>query len=430
MGKKILVILCVSLFVLLSFSPVTNSLEISTNNTNPIVKLISEEQELTLLSGEFYLTLIATENVDSFNVKYVFPLDYHFQVPILLHVLNDSTADILDYQIENDTDGINKIVNFTIGPMQKDEKVKIHFAAWVLVKNDKFEDLPDYVKIPTEDELPEETKQWLASTEVVQATNPLIKFRAKLLKRFTDNQIRLVKRVARFTRWHRPILYFIEGRTYIWFSQDAVTTLLLSGDCPGKSHLGCALLRANGIPARVIFGVPPNPYWYGSHSMIEYYVPDYGWVYSEIPEGHFTYEPKKRLNLRISFPWEENDTDHYDQSERVIGMHRWFWIDNDNIDYVYYNSEENYNSMMQSHVENEVCTDSVKANETFSKTREIYYLYEYFQQMELIGDNLIYYQNAVLFQKEAIFELSGSDNLDDYLYCLEKAKEEYTKIIL
>ena len=160
------------------------------------------------------------------------------------------------------------------------------------------------------------------------------------------------------------------------------------------------------------------------------YVPEYGWVYSEIPQGHFTYEPKKRLNLRISFPWEENDTDHYGQSERIIGMHRWFWISDDNIDYIYYNSKNNDNSMMQSRIENEVCTDSVKANETFIKTREVYYLFEYYQQIELVGDNLIYYQNAVSFQKEAIFELSESDNLDDYLGYLEKSKEEYNKIIL
>jgi hypothetical protein len=430
MCKKIIVFFFASLFFLLSFSPIIHSLEISTNKKDSIEMISNDEQELTLLSGDFYLTMVSTANTDSFNVRYAFPMDYHFQVPLFLYLANDSTGKILDYQIENDTDGINKIVNFTICPLEKDEKVKIHFAAWVLVKNDKFDDLPSYVKMPTEDELPEETKQWLVSTDVVQVNNPLIKFRARLLKRITDNQIKLVKKIARFTRWHRSICFYLSCRTYFWFSQDAVTTLLLSGDCPGKSHLGCALLRANGIPARVIYGIPLYPSWYGSHSMIEYYVPNYGWVYSEIPKGYTTYEPKKRFNLRISFPWEENNTDHYDQSERIIGMHRWFWIDDEDIEYFYYKPSEGYNSMMQCREENNILTDYNIANEVFQKTREIYYLYEFYQQIDLVGDNLIYYQNATSYQKDAIFELSVSDNLNDYLFYLEKAEEEYNKIIL
>jgi len=429
MGKKIISLLIVGLFISLSFTSVS-SLEKSSRGLEPAVKTSVEEQELILLRGEFYLALKALENTDSFNVKYAFPMDYTFQVPILLYLLNDSTADILDYQIETDTDGLNKIVNFTIGPMEKDDRSRIHFSAWALVKNKKFEDLPDYVKIPTKDELPEETKQWLTSTDVVQVKNPLIKFRARLLKGFTDNLIKLVKKVARFTFRHRWTFFYFECLLNIRFAQDALTTLLLSGECVGKSHLGCALLRANGIPARVIYGVPTTQRWYGSHSMIEYYVPSYGWVFSEIPDGYMTFEPKTRLMLRASFPWEENDTIPYPNSERIIGMHRWFWINNEKVTNIWFNKLTKDQSYMRSEMENEIVTDTLTANETFNLTKTVYHLYEYFQQIDLDGDNLIHFKNAISYQKEAIFELAESDNLDDYIGYLKKAQFEYEQIIL
>jgi hypothetical protein len=424
LGKKTTSLLVVWLFISLLFTSLGTSSYKNTNIVEQVVKTSYEEQDLVLLHGEFYLTLDALESVDSFNVKYVFPLDYQFQVPILLYLLNDSTADILDYKIQTDDDGLNKIVNFTIGHMEKNEKSKIHFSAWALVKNEKFEDLPSNVKIPTKEELPEDTKQWLSSTEVVQVDHPLIKLRAKLLRGFTDDLIKLVKRVTKFTFKHRWGLFYLECKLNFWFSQDALTTLLLSGECVGKSHLGCALLRANGVPARVIYGVPANAGWYASHSMVEYYVPGYGWVFSELPQGYITFEPITRLILRISFPWEENDTISYSRSEKVIGLHRWYWISNENI------TSGVIGSMMHNTLENEIVTDPDTANETFNFTRTVYKLYEYYTQIDLEGDNLVHFQNAVSYQKDAVFELGESDNLFDYTSFLEKAKYEYEQIIL
>jgi hypothetical protein len=97
------------------------------------------------------------------------PPDYNYQVPIMLEILNNSTAEILDYKIEHDTYEPNKVVNFTVGPLQKGSIVSIHFYYWVLIENNNYSDLPQYVKIPKKCELPEETKPWLSSTDVVQA---------------------------------------------------------------------------------------------------------------------------------------------------------------------------------------------------------------------------------------------------------------------
>ncbi len=68
-----------------------------------------------------------------------------------------------------------------------------------------------------------------------------------------------------------------------------------SGTCTGFSNLSVALLRAAGIPARRVSGyIPPGHGWGdnkgGSHSWIEVYYLDAGWVFSE-PQGSKNFVP-------------------------------------------------------------------------------------------------------------------------------------------
>ena len=172
--KNTLAVTIILLLFMSSSISVFASVDISTQETK-----IEKDTELYLLRGEHYLYLNATDNVNEFLLRFVFPPDYQYQVPTLLEIYNDTTADISHYQIEDDTNEPNKVINFTIGPIQKDESVLLHFSCWVLVKNHEFEDLPKYIKFPKKRDLPEETKIWLTSTKVVQVHNILIKNKTK-----------------------------------------------------------------------------------------------------------------------------------------------------------------------------------------------------------------------------------------------------------
>ena len=94
-------------FLILSLSPIVNSIETKAIEFNSSEKVI----EINLLRGEHYLYINATENVDSFKIKYVFPAELDYQYPIIIEILNDTTADILDYIIKNDTNNVN-LINF------------------------------------------------------------------------------------------------------------------------------------------------------------------------------------------------------------------------------------------------------------------------------------------------------------------------------
>ncbi|MCK5258222.1 MAG: transglutaminase domain-containing protein, partial [Thermoplasmatales archaeon] len=323
---------------------------------------------------EHVLVLNAADDADTFNLRYVFPPDYQYQVPILLEILEDSTANILHYQIEDDVNEPNKVVNFTIGNMAKDESVLIHFSCWVLVKNHEYVDLSEYVKFPKKDELPEETKIWLSSTEVVQANSFLIMYKANQLKGDSDNLINFTSVIAPFIKEHRYLLFVLQLNLGIFFSQDAITTLLINGENVGRSHLACALLRSNNVPARVLLANNDQGFWTQMHYMLEYYCPGYGWILIDPTKGTTPYEPKRQVINRVCYPVDEDNTKTDYIFSLMKGEERWMWIDNENVYPYYVDCNEGSKSKMFS--ENEVTTDSFTADYTFLLTQLVFHQYE------------------------------------------------------
>ena len=427
LSKKTLALSIIVLFILLVMSPMVNSGSYS-SKVFPSVSFLDDEKELHLLRVEHVLVLNATDDTGLFNLRYVFPPDYQYQVPVLLEILNDSTANIVHYQIEDDVNEPNKVVNFTLGNMAKDESVLIHFSCWVLVKNHEYNDLPEYVKFPKKCELPKETKIWLSSTEVVQAKSILIKHKASQLRGMNNNLIRFASEIAPFVKEHRYLLFVLQLNLGVFFSQDAITTLLINGENVGRSHLGCALFRANNVPARVLLALPDQTFWTQMHYMLEYYCPDYGWVLIDPTRGKTSYEPRRQVINRVCYPEDEDDT----KADYIIpfmdGEERWLWIDNENVYPYYVDCDKGSKSKMFS--ENEIMTDSFTADYAFFLTRTVFHQYEQYLGKNLTGENLEHFQDGMHYQKQAVDELSKSDDTDKYVYLMDKAYDEYKDINL
>ena len=426
-SKKLLVSSMLIMLILLTISPIVNS-ENYFDNVSLTANVPTGEKELHLLRVEHVLVLNAADDANTFNLRYVFPPDYQYQVPILLEILEDSTANILHYQIEDDVNEPNKVVNFTIGNMEKDESVLIHFSCWVLVKNHEYGDLPEYVKFPKKCELPEETKIWLSSTEVVQAKSFFIKHKASQLRGVSNNLVRFASEIAPFIKEHNYLLFVLQLNLGIFFSQDAITTLLINGENVGRSHLGCALFRANNVPARVLLALPDQTFWTQMHYMFEYYCPDYGWILIDPTRGKTPYEPRRQVINRVCYPEDEDDT----KADYIIplmkGEERWLWIDNENVYPHYVDCNEGSKSKMFS--ENEVTTDSFTADYAFLLTQLVFHQYEQCLGGNLVGENIKHFQNATNYQKQAVSELSKSDDILEYIYLMDKAYGEYKEIDL
>lgn len=245
--KKTLLMVVLSLLIIPNLLPVCGS-----TDTDSIKSNIETEKELYLMRGEHYLYLNSEDDVDEFHLRFVFPPDYNYQVPTHLELYPDTTANILHYKIEDDKNEPNKVINFTLGSMDKNESVLVHFSCWVLVKNHEFKDLPCNIKFPKKSNLPEETKIWLTSSEVVQKNRVLIRFKARQLRGISNNMIRFANRVADFIKNHRYSFFLLQLVTRFFLSQDAFTTLLINGENVGRSHLACAFFRGYNIPSRVL----------------------------------------------------------------------------------------------------------------------------------------------------------------------------------
>jgi len=426
-SKKTLAASIVILFILLAISPLVSSENISNELLSPTDSTI-DEKELHLLRTEHYLFINATENIDEFHIHFVFPPDYGYQVPIFLEIFNDTTANISHYQIEDDADDLNKLINFTIDAMQKDESAFLHFTCWVLVKNHDFSDLPGEVKFPRRWQLPEETKTWLASTKVVQKRSILIRHKARQLRRFNNDVIEFAGRVAPFIKQHRFFLFLIQLRFGIFLSQDAKTTLFINGENVGRSHLACAIFRSQNIPARVLLVHNDQGFWTQMHYMVEYYVPEYGWVLLDSTKGVTPYETKKQIINRICFPEDEDDTKTDYIFPYMTGEERWLWIDTKYVSPYYVDCDTGSKSQMFSEIE--VTTDSFTTDYAFLLTQMVFHQYEQYLGMNLTGENQEHFQNATRYQKQAMDELIVTEDTNEYIFYLDHAFDEYKEIEL
>jgi len=427
--KKTVAIVMILILLTASIPLVSNAEKVKIGSYE--VEYCGIDQELNLLRGEHYLYLDAVDNVASFNVKYAFPPEYSNQIPIYLEILEDTTVNISDYKIEDEINAPNKVINFTIGSMNNGDRELIHFNCWVLVESNNFEDLPEFIEIPEETSIPQEVKKWLEPTEVVQSEKFLIKLRAWQLKLFSNNNLlKLAEKTAKFCKQHRYLLFLLQYNLQGLLQyppQDAFTTLLVNGECPGRSHLGCALFRANGVPARVVLAMPARyDFWFEMHYMTEYYCPDFDWILTEVHAGITPYESQNQILLRICHPEDENSTQADFMYPRMKCLESWMWIDNENVKPYYVDCKEG--SKMKSFAENTVTVDLAVANDTTDLTSIVFNKYQNYLSMELEGENLIHFENAVDYIEQAIAELDSSTDSFGYIYYMTYANEELDQL--
>ncbi|MBN2201195.1 hypothetical protein JW777_04510, partial [bacterium] len=133
---------------------------------------------------------------------------------------------------------------------------------------------------------PAEAAAYLKATEQVQAGDPGIQSRAVELVRGVTTEFDAVQRILTWVVDH--MRYVTPPQQY-----DALYSFASGkGNCQNYSHLAAALMRAAGIPVRIVNGVTlKQPYTVktpegefafrlgqGRHSWIEVFFPDLGWV--------------------------------------------------------------------------------------------------------------------------------------------------------
>jgi transglutaminase-like putative cysteine protease len=409
----------IATFILLSSSIIGNSAPINNDD--------SQVKDLYLLRVEHFLYLKAKANTDAFQLLFSFPPDYNHQAPLYLEFYNDTSDKILSFSLENDKLQPNKLINFKIDALEEGESILLHFDCWVLINGHEYEGLPPYVRIPRKSsDLPEETQNWLKATEVTQVNNILIKHKARQISRLTTNLRTLANRITWYIKNHRYGLFVAQLNLGIFFRQDALTTLLINGENVGRSHLACALFRANKIPARVILTLGDQQFWTQMHYIMEYYVPGYGWVIMDTTRAHTPHQPYRQVILRICHPEDEDDTKNDYIYPLMSGEERWLWLDTTDVEPYYVDCDTGSKSRMFQ--ESIISTDPFTADYAHFLTRFAFRYYEKFLGSNLTGLNLGHFNNATMYHHQALQTFQNQKDINQYIILMSEAIDEYQKI--
>lgn len=414
----------------------------------------NEKKELYILYGETVLKLKADKHTNPSDVTYAIPLNYEDQVPIFFDIKNDTSSKVINFQIVDDENPPNKLIKFSINSLEKNEKITIHFCYWVLVKNQKYKNIRKTIKIPKEYELPDFSKQWLVSTEAIQSDNFLIKIKAIFLRGFNNNLLSLAKKILFTICYHRPILSLVRDllekkpflrdiflpKRYWTGLMDAVSGLLFGGLCATKTNLEVALLRANGVPSRILIVNPIHYYsekidWVDAlHYIVEFYVIDYGWV--RAMSGRVPYQPKNDIVLRIVYPEDENEAGN--GLSYYGGMEPWFWFSNKDISldfpediFTLYKKPKSSGIPITTGAT--VCKIEIEektADTAYKLTQNNWEKYTYHFGKKLSHPSSKSYTNAVNFQKQALHDITISKNIRNYIENIKKSHASFKEITI
>ncbi len=296
-------------------------------------EILKKKQKLYILRGEHIFVIKAFEDVDSSSFRYSIPLKYKDQIPIFL----DLKGNFLSYELIKEKECHNRVIIFRIPKMKKDEEIKISLDYWTLaIKN-------EYKCAEYKNDI--DLKKWTDSTESIKSDNILIKITSKILRGFTKKQLNFIHNVSIWNAFHRSFFTFIKRNlvdhprlnkvflsdVYWYRLEDSVSSLIFGSVCAGKANLQAAILRANGIPSRILISTSMffgKDQWLDSqHYLVEAYTLDRGWI--RVQSGQICTPSKDNIILRIVNPEEENIAGN--GFSETGGAAPWFWFDNKNV---------------------------------------------------------------------------------------------------
>lgn len=164
--------------------------------------------------------------------------------------------------------------------------------------------------------MPAEVQPYLGATEQVPSTNPTIISKAKELTAGAKTEFDAVQRI---------LTWVIDHMNYVLTPQEYGAMYSFQtgkGNCQNYSHLSSALMRAVGIPARIVNGVTlKQPYTVdmgagkltlkmaeGRHSWIEVFFPDLGWVPFD-PQQTQLFVSNRFIRVEVGLDNEETSQD-------------------------------------------------------------------------------------------------------------------------
>ena len=174
--------------------------------------------------------------------------------------------------------------------------------------------------------LPDDIKPYLAATEQVPADHPRIQDKARKLTASARTQ---------FDAMQQILTWLIDHMRYVQPPAEYGALYALEsgkGNCQNYSHLAAALMRAAGMPVRIVNGVTlKEPYEIqqpsgvlvmrnaqGRHSWVEVYFPDLKWVPVD-PQSMQLFVSNRFIRVEVGLDNEDTENDGLIRWSRLKG---------------------------------------------------------------------------------------------------------------
>ncbi len=245
-----------------------------------------------LLDGELKSKITVTQSlgfevrskINSLSFRFALPQDYRTETVIQKVSNLKIMATPKPSYMKDEIDSFGNIFRIvTWRDIERDAKINVTFDVTIESVLRKMESKSEF---PLKN-IPDSLKRYLAPTEMVQSRSLEI----------MDLAVRLTENVKTEYEAVRSILNYVADHikyTYNPPQYDALYTLKTGkGNCQNYAHLALALLRASGIPSRIVGGISLKEQMkipigggdylvqsmgQGGHAWIEIYFPDIGWL--------------------------------------------------------------------------------------------------------------------------------------------------------
>ncbi|TAN41448.1 MAG: transglutaminase family protein [Nitrospirae bacterium] len=252
----------------------------------------SAQAKTIVLEGKLDSTIIMTQQMGFSVPNQVSKMVFRFALPAEFNnkAVSQSVRNLNirfspePAKVEDETDVYgNRFKKVTWGALSSDVQVNITFDAKVRSELSAMESRVDF---PVKS-IPDPEKVFLKRSEMVQSAAPEI---TALSKRLTEGSKTEYEAVTAILNYVSDTIKY----TYNPPQFDASYTLKnRTGNCQNFAHLSMALLRAAGIPARIVGGISLKQPWkipvddrnylvqsmgQGGHAWMEIFFPDLGWL--------------------------------------------------------------------------------------------------------------------------------------------------------
>jgi len=373
---------------------------------------LTKKLYLNQVKGDLTINGIASKS--PYQVYFILPIAIREQAPIWFDV---QCPEMVDYRFIH-LDKYNVFVAAQVN--NAPDTIHLKWTSWVLEKENQYNDLPHPVPIPDFNELPDSVKPWLMPTGCVQWSDPFIKHIADSVRGTTTDLNILSNKI------HNYVLTIPVGFPIYPWSFDAYYAMKWGNSCTGHAHAAAALFRESGIPCRVLMN---SPTWVGSafdqHWIIEYYIPQYGWVETDPTAGG---NPNLHdYEYAITFACNPEDEFSMTYPNNMES----YWFTSDTV------FQHLYPDWGGAHTASQYCfaphipcyiTDTIaKIDSVVFLADSVYNYFTTYQGIRLTNKQMNYFQAAQDFQSQALnYVKTGS--IDSLPYYLNQALVNYRSI--